>query len=685
MLSNKTIIRISALIGVISWTFLVVTDLVILFSKLNDTHSGIPDYAPVILLITLILSIFHLFKFHLKETDSVNILDLLWRVFVTGLVATIISLVVDLLFFALGSSKIVENPLLINFFYHVKMGTILIFLISTFIVWKRFVLYQKSRSLIRMWQIFEYTLFASLFFLFLDYHTLDLLFNIILSVLVIMGIVLSVNLKWVAYLNFKQKWKSILLILLVILYLWYFLSKIIDAAYDYGQIIEINLIENASILALFAFIFIYAVFSLLVILFNLPTSSVFEQKLEEVINFQRLSQSRYTGQNEDQIYDILLESTVSAVMANAAWLEIQNKDSSKRNMTWKITNEKIEIVKKNLNTDKIKNILSTDPVRNIRANRFTASLNDPDFKSLLVFPLYVQNRQIGTLFLLKDVNDGFNKDVIEIIKTFVNQACISIENFRLLEEAIENERYKEELKIAKRVQKSLLPERLELNEDFKIAALSKAADEVGGDYYDTYRLDQDRFIMIIGDVSGKGTSAAFNMSQMKGVFHSLVHLDLSPQDFLHNANRALSRCLEKTSFITATYLKVNTSDKSIEFARAGHCPTLYYRASEKKGYYFKEKGLGLGILRNDNFSNYVSKTRINYESDDVLVLFTDGLTEAKNSLGEQFGYERLKTYIEQNAYKSPEKLQGDLIEEIFKYCGISYPDDDYTTMVIKFI
>src|SRR5690606_37286955 len=135
--------------------------------------------------------------------------------------------------------------------------------------------------------------------------------------------------------------------------------------------------------------------------------------------------------------------------------------------------------------------------------------------------------------------DGFNKEMINIISTFVGQACISVENHRLLNEAIKNERYKEELEIAQRVQRSLLPSSLHHNSSFEISGFSEAADEVGGDFYDTFQFNENLFALIIGGVSGKGTSAAFNMSQMKGIFHSLVQLNLSPAEFIIKSNSAL--------------------------------------------------------------------------------------------------------------------------------------------------
>src|SRR5690606_32761359 len=159
-------------------------------------------------------------------------------------------------------------------------------------------------------------------------------------------------------------------------------------------------------------------------------------------------------------------------------------------------------------------------------------LDHEAFLSAIIFPIRVNKALIGNIFLFKEVKDGFNKEMINIISTFVGQACISVENHRLLKEAIKNERYKEEREIAQRVQRSLLPSTLHHNGCFEISGISEAADEVGGDYYETFKFSDDRFALIIGDVSGKGTSAAFNMSQMKGVFHSLVQLNFSPAEFL---------------------------------------------------------------------------------------------------------------------------------------------------------
>ena len=533
------------------------------------------------------------------------------------------------------------------------------------------------------WQVYEYALTATLVFDLFGNEKTDPVFIAVYIVLLVLGVILSFNLKWIAYLNFKQKWKSILFIVLVIIYLWYFFKNLMTFS-EQTPLVR-DLLDSAFVLSLFSFILLYSGISVLVILFNLPTTSVFEKKLEEAVNFQRLSQSIPAGESEEKVYEILLDSAVSAVYSQAAWLEIDDyKEGVHTILTHNLAKEKIPLIKEATKVSKFKKILNSDFDRNPKSQKFSANIKDNQFGSILQFPVTVKNEKIGSLALLKEVDDGFNKEMVDIIDTFVNQASISVENFRLLKEAIKNERYKEELDIATRVQHSLLPSKLEKNPAYEIAAFTRAADEVGGDYYDTFNLDEDRTVLIIGDVSGKGTSAAFHMAQMKGVFQSLVQLDLDPKQFLINANNALSRCLEKTSFITVSYFIIDKKLRKVSFARAGHCPTLYYNASENRTTYFKNKGLGLGILRNSNFHKYVQVNEFNFSTDDIIILYTDGITEACNEEKEQYGYDKLQASLVKNSKKAPEIIQESIINDLYEFCGKDSLDDDYTLLIVKF-
>lgn len=679
------IVRLLLILGVLTWCGVLFALLQLQFNLVHQMPADQPLLLARIALSLLMFLVFLFFQVNIKASESLDVLDLLWKVFVTGMLVTLILLFSVKVFVPfLANHGLGENPYFGVFVYHVHYGIMLIFLFSCFVAWKRLVLYQKNRKLLMLWRAFEYLLFASLLLVFFDLQPFSALYDVVLGLLVLVSLVLALNLKWVPYLNFRQKWISILLMALITVYVVFILRVVFDGSTSFQ--LSPTLFANVTVIALFAFVALYALISILVTLFNLPTSSVVDQKFEEIINFQRLSQSRNTDHGEQQVFQILLESSVKAVQASAAWLEIQPQEGSREPQVlyYRIGAGKREEIEAKVDPGKARKLLSSDPVKNQKTNRYVANVQDSVYKCILVFPLYVQNRLLGSLTLLKDVPDSFTREMIEVLRTYVNQASISIENHRLLQEALENERYKEELKIAKRVQVSLIPEFLEKNDDFDISAYTRAAAEVGGDYYDTYRVSPDKVALIIGDVSGKGTSAAFHMSQMKGIFQSLVQIDLSARDFIIKANNALRNCLERTSFITTSYFVIDRSTRTMEFTRAGHCPTLIYKAGESRVHYLEDSGLGLGILRDEQFSQFVEVSRMHYEAGDILLLYTDGITEAKNHANEEFGFARLKEYLEQNAHRSVFEIEAGLIDDLLDFCGDHPPGDDITMLIVKF-
>jgi len=682
-LPNLNIGKISLLVAIMTWLALLFVDITRLFGNLNQMESGIAPEISYILEILFFIVVYLFFNYSIQKSEKNNFIDLIWRGATTGLVASSISIIISIFYYLLGDSRLASDPLLRNVFYHIDFAFVTLFLVSCTLLWKHLILYQRTKRVVQQWQAFEVGLLISMFFVFFNGNTLDYSFLFGLAVLVIFGASLAINLKWIPYLTFKEKWKSILFLVFIQFSAAYLFIQVLS--YSEENSIYLNLTDNLFLLSLFSFVFIYAIFSFLVTLFNLPTSSVFEQKLIEAINFQRLSQSIKPGQNENQVLDILMDSCMSAAYVDAAWLEIKENDEKSSIIHQRyLSNEEQVALHKLIGSIKPFSDFKWDD--KLQDNKtYTGKINDLKYKSVMMIPLTVNKNTIGRIFLLKEVKDGFNKEMINIISTFVGQACISVENHRLLNEALKNERYKEELLIAQRVQRSLLPSELHHDHTFEIHGFSEAADEVGGDYYETQNLGEAEFAVIIGDVSGKGTSAAFNMSQMKGVFHSLVQLNPSPKEFLVKANMALSHCLEKNHFITTSYFIINTKKKSIRYARAGHCPTLFYNAEKIDSEYLNIDGMGLGILRNSSFEKYIHEKEVFYKKDDILVLFTDGIVEAKNEHSEEFGYERLKNVLTENHKRTAAEIQQKLIDQVYDFIGSNtLPDDDYSLLVIKF-
>ena len=153
----------------------------------------------------LVLSTLIYFRYIITKAESVNFMDLLWRVFITGLITTVGSLLIRLFFYVFGNSGISENPVTINFFYHILVGLVVIFMVSTFVVWKRLILYQKTKNLIQIWSFFEYALLASLAFDLLGNKFLSINFNIAFIFLGGFALVLSFNLKWDRLPEFPSK------------------------------------------------------------------------------------------------------------------------------------------------------------------------------------------------------------------------------------------------------------------------------------------------------------------------------------------------------------------------------------------------------------------------------------------------------------------------------------------------
>lgn len=675
--------KLSLLLAILAWLALLFVNLVRLVGSLNQLDSGIAIEFTWILQTLFYLTVYGFYNYSITKNSQSNFLNLIWRGASTGIFAVAVYIIIDVFIGSLGESKLAKDPFLETFFYHVRFGFLTIFLISTSLLWQHLILYQKTKRVVKQWQAYEIAVLIGMFLVFFDRDANDYPFFFGMVLLGILAVILSTNLKWIPYLTFKEKWKSLLFLSIITLsvsyLLWYTYLREIQ------QTSSVNLTWNLFLISLFWFVLIYAVLSFLVTLFNLPTSSVFEQKLTEAINFQRLSQSIQPEENEEEVLDILMDSCMSAAYADAAWLSMTSEEFPEGFFQERFIDRSTrEEISEMIQQQKIVQEWTLNK-RPDTLQPITLRLKHPKFESVLLVPLVINKSVIGKIVLCKEVRDGFNKEMLNIISTFGRQACIAVENHRLLNQAILNERYQEELKIAQRVQKSLLPTQLDQNDSFDICAYSNAADEVGGDYYDTYKLDEDRYVLIIGDVSGKGTSAAFHMSQMKGIFQSLIQLNLSPSDFMIKANSALSRCLERNHFITASIFIINTLQQTVCHSRAGHVPTLFHQRKLKKSTYLEIDGLGLGILRNMNYEKHVVEKTFTYKSGDVLVLFTDGIVEAKNDASDQFGYERIKSLLDVHNELSPHEIQSKIIDSLHEFVGVhNLIDDDYSMMVVKF-
>ena len=258
----------------------------------------------------------------------------------------------------------------------------------------------------------------------------------------------------------------------------------------------------------------------------------------------------------------------------------------------------------------------------------------------------------------------------------------------LVAEQDEKRRLEEELRIAREIQMSLLPRDAALQAPgLTMAALCAPAREVGGDYYDVLPLDDGRVGLLIADVSGKGTSAALYMAELKGLMLSLSRIHSSPRALLIDANRIIARHLDSRSFITMTYAVIDTAGRTLTCARAGHTPFIRVRVEDgvPRSEVFVPDGmvLGLNLDGGRRFERCLEELTIPLLSGDLFFFFTDGISEAMDADGACFGESRLATFLERHADRQPEELRDRLIAEVGAFVLDQPQHDDITMVIVK--
>jgi serine phosphatase RsbU (regulator of sigma subunit) len=258
----------------------------------------------------------------------------------------------------------------------------------------------------------------------------------------------------------------------------------------------------------------------------------------------------------------------------------------------------------------------------------------------------------------------------------------------LLVEQDEKRRLEQELRIAREIQMSLLPQGTLKAPGLSVAALCVPAREVGGDYYDFLPLADGRVGLIIADVSGKGTSAALYMAELKGLMLSLSRIHTSPRSLLIEANRIISPHLDARSFITMTYAVVDAAAGTITCARAGHTPFIRIAAgapAPRRAEVLAPDGmvLGLNLDGGVRFERCLEELTLGVGPGDVLFFFTDGISEAMDAGGDCFGDERLSACLEALADRPPEGIRDSLVQALAAFVQGQPQHDDITMVILK--
>lgn len=346
----------------------------------------------------------------------------------------------------------------------------------------------------------------------------------------------------------------------------------------------------------------------------------------------------------------------------------------------KLKNQKIQVSQSiiNMAVSKHSSVLSYDAQAD---PRFSArdSILKFNIHSAMCVPLWNNREIIGIIYSDRiSLLAQFTDEDLKMMTLISNLAAVKIENARLIEKAIEKEKMEKELDLAAKIQADFLPKKSPECENFEVAGSNIPCYQVGGDYYDFIDIDPCRLGITVADVSGKGVSASLLMASVRAALHSEIHTGYKIEEMAARLNDFVHRSSAPNSFITFFFCELNKKSGEIKYINAGHNPPLVL---DKKGKVNRLGSCGfcLGMFPSTGYK--VASIIIN--PGDIVVLFTDGITESRSKKNEEFNEERLVGLVRKHAKLPAQKIMEKIYEEVALFASGTSQMDDMTLVIIK--
>lgn len=390
-------------------------------------------------------------------------------------------------------------------------------------------------------------------------------------------------------------------------------------------------------------------------------------------------------QSVEEIIDQIIKKCIKHLGVEEGTINLLDQDKNSDNFHTMVRHKDSSAVKVPYRMDAglkgwmLKNrtsFLSNDILRDERFQFLTD--DEYPFKSILCVPLIVKGELIGYLAVFNKKDSDFSDEDRRLLSIIGSQSAQIIENARLLEEEKTLIALREELKMASAIQRKLLPDNTPVIQGYQLFAINKPAKSVGGDYYDFLPLPDDKLAFCIGDITGKGMPAAMLMANLQATFRSQVLVDDDCSVCITRTNKLLYRSTESTKFATFFYGNFDPKSGKLSYTNGGHdCPILFSKNNEPIE--LESTGLILGIFEESSYS----KEETQLQPGDVLILFSDGITEAMNPDLDMYGSERLQTLIQNNREKSASSIADLILKDIDSHAKGATQSDDITLLIIK--
>ncbi len=308
--------------------------------------------------------------------------------------------------------------------------------------------------------------------------------------------------------------------------------------------------------------------------------------------------------------------------------------------------------------------------------------------SILLVPMRFRREVMGVLAVVNRVDgEGFTEGDRNVLQALADQASVSLHYAQLHAALHEKDAMDRDLMAAKRIQWALLPKEIPQMPGLELAGYSASARQVGGDYYDVVDVDADHLGIAIADVSGKSISGAILMAVCRSLLRLIARNCRSPRETLIRLNRMISADLPEDMFVTFLYLVVNRRTRVMQVARAGHVPPLVYQAATGRITAVQAQGIGVGLLDPEAFADALQEQTLALSPGDVVVGYTDGVTEAMDKAGSEWGEVSLGMAVQSALVEAPTASAGLILEEVKKrmmqFIGATPLYDDMTLVVIR--
>lgn len=301
-------------------------------------------------------------------------------------------------------------------------------------------------------------------------------------------------------------------------------------------------------------------------------------------------------------------------------------------------------------------------------------------RSIMCVPLKVKEDHLGAIYVDNSLQAGlFTEDDLDLLAAIASSAATAIENARLYQVAIEKGRMERELQIAHRVQSSLIPQEIPQVSGWDFSARWIPAREVAGDFYDFIDGDEGKLGLVIADVVDKGMPAALFMAFSRSTIRNNVLRMPTPKDGIAEVNNLICADSVYGMFITMVYCQIKPDSGEVTYVNAGHNPPLLYRSDKNELIELSRTGIPLGVTEE---TSYDQESRT-LDSGDFILFYTDGICDAVDSQGEEFGMERVQKVLLGHRQQSAEEILAALEQASIDFTGSTAPFDDITMLIAK--